>query len=253
MSTPKPLEDFDREIYEWQMWVEDFGAHGQEKLKGATVLVSRIGGLGSPVCYELAAAGVGRLVIAHAGDIQPSDLNRQLLMTHEKLGTPRVQCAAERLRELNPQLEVIPVNANISPENAEELVGAADVVVDCAPLFAERFAMNAACVASSTPMVECAMYDLEATLTTIIPGSTPCLRCLIPDEPNAWKREFPVFGAVSGTVGCMAAMEAIKILAGFGEPLAGRMLTMDLRHMRFSTHAIARRPSCPECGECSES
>lgn len=248
MPTPKPLQDIDRAIYEWQMWVEDFGAQGQEYLKGSTVLVSRIGGLGSPVCYELAAAGVGKLILAHAGDIKPSDLNRQLLMTHAKLGTPRVQCAKERLQELNPQLEVVPINANMSSENAEELVGMSDLVVDCAPLFAERFAMNSACVRSNTPMIECAMYDLEATLTTIIPGTTPCLRCLLPEEPKAWKREFPVFGAVSGSVGCLAAMEAIKVLSGFGEPLTGRMLTMDLRHMRFRTHEITRRPSCPECG-----
>ena len=248
MLTPKPLENTERSTYQWQMWVDDFGEEGQQRLKGASVLVSRIGGLGSPVCYELAAAGIGRLVIAHAGDIKPSDLNRQLLMTHEKIGTPRVDCAAERLREFNPRMEVVAVNANISTDNARELVNGVDLVVDCAPLFTERFAMNSACVASGTPMVECAMYDLEATLTTIVAGTTPCLRCLLPEEPKAWKREFPVFGAVSGTVGCMAAMEAIKVLSGFGEPLMGRMLTMDLRHMQFHTHHIARRPSCPECG-----
>ena len=248
MPAPQPLSDIERAVYEWQMWVEDFREAGQERLKGARVLVSRIGGLGSPVCYELAAAGVGGLTIAHAGNIKPSDLNRQLLMTHEKLGTPRVDCAKERLQELNPRLDVVAVNTNITPENALELINEVDLVVDCAPLFEERFAMNAACVATSTPMVECAMYDLEATLTTIIPGTTPCLRCLYPEEPRAWKREFPVFGAVSGTVGCMAAMEAIKVLAGIGAPLAGRMLTMDLRSMQFHSHQLTKHQGCPVCG-----
>ena len=97
-----PLEDVDRATYEWQMWVEDFGEAGQQRLKNASVLVSRCGGLGSPVAYELAAAGIGRLIIAHAGNVKPSDLNRQLLMTHDWLGKPRVESASRRLREHNP-------------------------------------------------------------------------------------------------------------------------------------------------------
>lgn len=243
------LEDVDRATYEWQMWVKDFGEAGQQRLKNASVLVSRCGGLGSPVAYELAAAGIGRLVIAHAGNVKPSDLNRQLLMTHDWLGKPRVESASRRLRELNPRLEVIAVNENLSEGNAEDLVGMADLVVDCAPLFEERFAMGDACMRQNKPMVECAMYDLEATITSLMPGRTPCLRCLVPEEPREWRREFPVFGAVSGTVGCMAAMEAIKILGDFGQPLFNRMLTMDLRSMRFDGHDLTRRPDCPSCGD----
>ena len=102
MIEPKSLTDEERAVYEWQMWVPEFGEEGQEKLKGASVLISRIGGLGGVVAYELAAAGVGRLVLAHAGDVKPSDLNRQLLMTHDGLGKSRVESAARRLRELNP-------------------------------------------------------------------------------------------------------------------------------------------------------
>lgn len=243
------LEDVDRATYEWQRWVKDFGEAGQERLKNASVLVSRCGGLGSPVAYELAAAGIGRLVIAHAGNVKPSDLNRQLLMTHDWLGKPRVESASRRLRELNPRLDVVAVNENLSEDNAEELVGMADLVVDCAPLFNERFAMGDACLRQRKPMVECAMYDLEATITSLMPGRTPCLRCLVPEEPRAWRREFPVFGAVSGTVGCMAAMEAIKILGEFGQPLFNRMLTMDLRTMRFDGVDLAKSPDCPACGE----
>ena len=244
-----PLEDVDRATYEWQMWVKDFGEAGQQRLKNASVLVSRCGGLGSPVAYELAAAGIGRLIIAHAGNVKPSDLNRQLLMTHDWLGKPRVESASRRLRELNPRLEVVAVNENLSADNAEELVGMSDLVVDCAPLFKERFAMGDACLRQSKPMVECAMYDLEATITSLMPGRTPCLRCLVPEEPREWRREFPVFGAVSGTVGCMAAMEAIKILGDFGQPLFNRMLTMDLRSMRFDGHDLARTPDYPACSD----
>lgn len=243
----KPLTDEDRAIYEWQLDVPGFGEKGQEKLKGASVLISRVGGLGSVVAYELAAAGIGRLILAHGGDIKPSDLNRQLVMTHGALGTSRVASAKRRLNELNPRMTIEAIAENITDDNVEQLVGEVDLVVDCAPLFEERFAMNREAVRQETPLVECAMYELEAHITTIIPGHTPCLTCLHPGKPPAWRRRFPVFGAVSGTVGCMGAMEAIKVLGGFGTPLAGRMITMDLRDMSFRTMKLSKNPNCPIC------
>ena len=239
-----PLEE---ETYRWQMWVRDFGPARQLKLRDASVFVSRLGGLGSLVAYQLAAAGIGRLVIAHAGNVKPSDLNRQLLMTHDWIGKPRIESARRRLLELNPRLEIVAVNANVSEANAAELVSQVDLIVDCAPMFEERFAMNRQAVLQRKPLVECAMYELEASLTTVLPGVTPCLACLTPTPPATWKREFPVFGAVSGTVGCMAAMEAIKMIAGFGNPLLGILLTMDLRSMEFRRRTITRNPECPVC------
>ena len=243
-----PLTDEERAIYEWQLWVHDFGEAGQEALKAATVMVSRIGGLGGMVAYQLAAAGVGRLVLAHAGDVKHSDLNRQLLMTYAALGTSRLDCAVARLRELNPRLDIVAVPENVSDANADELVSQADVVVDCAPLFEERFAMNRAAVSQGKPIVECAMYELQAQITSVIPGETPCLACIYPAPPPEWKREFPVFGAVSGSVGCLGAMEAIKIISGMGEPLAGRLLTLDLGSMETRTMRLTRRPGCDVCG-----
>ncbi|MCP3920440.1 MAG: HesA/MoeB/ThiF family protein [bacterium] len=244
---PSPLDERDHATYEWQLWVDGFGAEGQAKLKGATVLVTRVGGLGGVVAYELAAAGVGRLVLAHAGNLAPSDLNRQLLMTHDWLGKPRVECAERRLRELNPRLEVDAHAVNADASNVAELVDGVDLVVDCAPMFEERLALNAEIVRRRLPMVECAMYELAAQVTTIVPGRTPCLACRVPTPPPDWKRQFPVFGAVSGSVGCIAAMEAIKVLAGLGEPLLGRVLAYDLRDVRFSTFEIERDPACPVC------
>ena len=187
-------------------------------------------------------------MLAHAGDIEPSDLNRQLLMTHASVGTSRVDCATERLRQLNPRLDVVAVPENVCEENVAELVAQADLVVDCAPLFEERFLMNRAAVEQDTPLVECAMYELQAQITSVIPGETPCLACLYPERPPEWKREFPVFGAVSGTVGCLGAMEAIKIVSGIGDPLTGRLLTLDLRSMETKTMRIARRSDCDVCG-----
>ncbi len=237
----------ERLTYEWQMWVPGFGEREQKALKGATVLISRCGGLGGVVAYELAAAGIGHLILAHAGNVRHSDLNRQLLMTHDWLGKPRVESASRRLRELNPRLQVTAVSENISEENVARLVSGADVVVDCAPLFGERFLMNREAVRLGKPMVECAMYELECNLTTIFPGRTPCLACLHPGPPPAWKREFPVFGAVSGSVGCLAAMEAIKVISGLGTTLENRLLNFDLRTMRFRSWAIKRLPKCPVC------
>jgi molybdopterin/thiamine biosynthesis adenylyltransferase len=249
MSANEPLTVAERAACEWQLGVSDFGEEGQRKLKGASVLVSRLGGLGGVVAYELAAAGVGRLVLAHGGTLKPSDLNRQLLMRHNALGQARIDIAAKSLTALNPRLEIVAVPENVSEANATELVGRADVVVDCAPLFEERFAMNDACVRLAKPMVECAMYETEAHITSFKPGKTGCLRCLYPEKPDDWQRRFPVIGAVSGAVGCLGAMEAIKIIAGLGEPLFNRLLTCDLRAMSFNSVRLRPRVDCTVCGE----
>jgi molybdopterin/thiamine biosynthesis adenylyltransferase len=248
MGTPRPLTDAERALYEWQLWVGGFGEPGQERLKGASVLVSRCGGVGGAVAYQLAAAGVGRLVLAHAGNLRANDLNRQLLMSHDGIGRPRVEQAARRLREFNPFVEVEAVAENVSAENVERLVAGVDLVVACAPLFRERLLLNRAVVAQGKPLVDCAMYELEAQLTTVLPGRTPCLACLYPSEPPAWRREFPVFGAVAGTVGCLGALEAIKVLANLGEPLLAQLLVCDLRDVTFRKVAIGRRPGCAVCG-----
>lgn len=234
--------------YEWQLWTRDFGEMGQRRLKRATVLVSRIGGVGGAAALQLAAAGVGRLVLAHAGNLRLPDLNRQLLMTTDWIGKPRVESAARRLRELNPHVEIETVAENVSESNVARLVGRCDAVVSAAPLFSERLLMNREAVGGQKPLVDCAMYDFEGRLTTILPGRTACLSCLYPEPPPNWKREFPVFSAVASTVGSLAAVEVIKLLSGLGEPLAGRMLTFDLRDMSFRTIPIARRPDCPVCG-----
>lgn len=244
----KKLTDEERAIYQWQMWVPDFGEAGQERLKNASVMISRVGGIGGLVAYQLAAAGVGKLVLAHAGNVQPGDLNRQLLITHDWIGRPRIESIERRLLELNPRLQIVAVNANVNEENAAELVSMSDVIVDCAPLFTERLALNRQAVLQRKPIIECAMYELEAQLTTIVPGHTACLSCLFPIEPPTWKREFPVFGAVSGSVACMGAMEAIKLISGIGTPLLNRWLRYDLREMQFRTLTISRRIDCEVCG-----
>jgi len=241
------LTDQERAIYEWQMWLPDFGELAQRKLKRASVLISRVGGLGGLVAYELAAAGVGRLILAHGGKLHPSDLNRQLLQTHDQIGKPRIESIVRRLRDLNPNIEIIGVGENVSDANAVDLVNQADVIVDAAPLFEERFALNRAAVALNRPMVECAMYALEAHITTFIPGATGCLACLCSEVPATWRRQFPVLGAVSGTVACLGAVEVVKVLTGLGAPLTGVLLAMDLGSMQFRRLKIRQNPECPVC------
>jgi molybdopterin/thiamine biosynthesis adenylyltransferase len=247
-TPPRELTAEERAIYEWQMWLSGFGEEGQRRLKAASVLISRVGGLGGVVAYQLAAAGVGRLVLAMGGKVKPSDLHRHLQQSHDRIGEPRLPGVVKRLRELNPRVDIVAVEENVREENADGLVAQADVVVDAAPLFAERYALNGAAVRAGKPMVECAMFALEAHITTIVPGRTPCLRCITPEPPPDWKRQFPVLGAVSGTVGCLGAIEVVKLLTGIGEPLAGTLLVMDLGSMQFRRLKVARREDCRVCG-----
>ena len=242
----------EREIYQWQMWIPDLGEAGQRKLRDASVLVTRVGGVGGTAALYLAAAGVGRIVLAHGGNIKKSDLHRQVLMSHGKVGEPRVEVAAARLRDLNPHVQVEAVAENVSDSNAAKLVGSIDVVVDAAPRFEERLLLNRQVVRQKKVMVECGMYEMEGSVTTIVPGKTACLACLYPSPPSDWKREFPVLGAVSGMIGCLGAVEAIKVLAGIGKTLAGRMVICDLGEMNFRTVELKKNPECAVCNSTGE-
>jgi len=238
----------ERAIYDWQMWVPGVGEEGQLKLKNASVLVSRVGGLGGLVALELAAAGVGKLILAHGGVLQPSDLNRQLLQTHDHIGKPRIDSIVRRLKDLNPRCDIVGVPENASEANADALVAQADIVVDAAPMFQERLALNAAAFRAGKPMVECAMHTLDASVTTFVPGKTGCLACYIPEVPPTWKRQFPVFGAVSGTAACIGAMEVIKLITGIGSTLQGELLSMNLSTMQFRKVRLPKRADCAVCG-----
>lgn len=243
----KDLTPEEKAVYEWQIWMPGFGEEAQRKLKASTALVSRVGGLGGPLAQQLVAAGIGRLILVHGGNLKPSDLNRQILMTHDWIGKPRAEIAAKRLRELNPRTEITAVPENFTEENAARLVGMADIVFDCAPLFEERFLMNRECVRQKKPLVDCAMYGMEGQVMVIRPGKTACLACLYPEVPKSWKRQFPVIGAVSATAGAIGAMEGIKILTGLGKPLEGEMLYYDLKDVSFQKIPVARRPDCAVC------
>ncbi|MEH1954485.1 MAG: HesA/MoeB/ThiF family protein [Nostoc sp.] len=247
--TPSELERYHR-----QMMLPNFGEAGQKRLKSATVLVTGVGGLGGTSALYLAVAGVGRLILVRGGDLRLDDLNRQVLMTNDWVGKPRVFKARETLQAINPDIQVEAVHDYVTKENVDSLVQSADIAVDCAHNFTERNLLNEACVRWQKPMVEAAMDGMEAYLTTIIPGVTPCLSCLFPEKPDWNQRGFSVIGAVSGTLACLSALEVIKLITKFSQPLLSQLLTIDLMRMEFAKRHSYHDPSCLVCGSssCSE-
>jgi molybdopterin-synthase adenylyltransferase len=241
--TPTEIERYHR-----QMMLPNFGEAGQKKLRQATVLVTGVGGLGGTAALYLAVAGVGRLVLARGGDLRQDDMNRQILMTDDWVGKPRVLKAKETLSAINPDVEIEAIPEYVTPENVDSLVLQSDVTLDCAHNFDERDLLNAASVRWRKPMVEAAMNGMEAYLTTIIPGETPCLSCIFPEKPDWDRRSFGVLGAVSGTLACLTALEAIKVITGWEKPLLSELLTMDLGRLNFAKRRPYHDPNCPVCG-----
>jgi molybdopterin-synthase adenylyltransferase len=241
--TPTELERYQR-----QMMLPGFGEEAQRKLRKATVLVTGVGGLGGTAALYLAVAGVGRLILVRGGDLRLDDMNRQILMTDDWVGKPRVFKAKETLSAINPDVEIEAIGEYVTAANVDSLVLQADIALDCAHNFEERDLLNAACVRWRKPMIEAAMNSMEAYLTTIIPGETPCLSCIFPEKPDWDRRSFGVLGAVSGTLACLTALEAIKVITGVGKPLLSQLLTMDLGTLEFAKRRPYHDPDCPICG-----
>jgi molybdopterin/thiamine biosynthesis adenylyltransferase len=238
--TPEELERYDRQLRVW-------GVEAQERLRRSTALVVGVGGLGSPVAMYLAAAGVGRLVLVDPEVVELSNLNRQVLHWTTDLGRAKVESAAEKLRRLNPHVEVVAVRRRIeSLEDAVQLVREVDVVVDCLDNWRTRFLINEACVRLGKPLVHAAVRGLYGQLMVVKPGEGPCLRCLVPEEPPQEER-IPVAGPTPGALGALEAMEAVKLLTGYGEPLVGKLLVYDGLHGSVDVIAVRKRENCPVC------
>lgn len=244
-----PITEEEHKIYARQIQDPIFGLDGQEKLKGSSVMVSRVGGLGGTVAMELARAGIGKLVLAHDGEVEHENLNRMHLAFRSDIGKNRVEVFTETLLRINPDLQVNAVSDNASEQNADELVSYADVVVDAAPLFEERYAMNRAIVKQRKPMVTAGMYGLEGYVSTIIPGHTPCMSCLFPDPPEGWDlRCFPVITPSPVLIATIAVMEVIKIITNKGEMLTNTLLHTDLLNNSFRKLSVERNVKCEVCG-----
>jgi adenylyltransferase/sulfurtransferase len=237
--------------YSRQILLPQFGIEGQERLRAATVLVVGAGGLGSPVALYLAAAGVGRIAIADHDQVDLSNLQRQILHATSRIGALKVDSARAALADLNPDVQVIPVPHRLEGVLLREQVDAADVVVDGSDNFATRFAVNAACVAAGRPLVSGAVIRWEGQVSVFgaHPGD-PCYRCLYGagGEIEDTCSRNGILAPVAGVVGTIQATETLKLIAGVGTPLAGRLLLIDALQMSFRTMTLTRDPACPVCG-----
>ncbi len=242
-----PLTPTELGRYRRQIMLPGFGAEAQQKLKDSTVLVTGVGGLGGTAALYLAVAGVGKLILVRGGDLRLDDMNRQILMTEDWVGQPRVLKARQTLQQINPDVRIEILAEYVTPSNVDALVQNADIALDCTHNFGERNLLNAACVRWGKPMIEAAMNDMDAYLTTMIPGETACLSCLFPEKPDWESHGFGVLGAVSGTLACLTALEAIKLITGLGQPLTSQLLTMDLAQAEFRKLKTHRDPHCSVC------
>jgi molybdopterin/thiamine biosynthesis adenylyltransferase len=230
------------------------GGDGQQKLMEARVLVIGAGGLGSPAAMYLAAAGVGTIGLVDFDRVELSNLQRQLLHDTEDVGRPKVESGRERLIELNPNVEVVAHQVALSSENAFEVLGGYDVVVDGTDNFPVRYLVNDATQMLGKPLVYGSIYQWEGQASVFLPGrETPCYRCLFPEPPPPGTvpscAEGGVFGVLPGIVGSIQAVEAIKLVLGVGEPLVGKLLLYDSLSNEFTTVRLRWDPDCPVCGK----
>jgi len=230
------------------------GGQGQQKLMDASVLVIGAGGLGSPAAMYLAAAGVGTIGLVDFDHVDLSNLQRQLLHDTSDVGRPKVVSATERLNELNPTVEVVAHETLLSSANAFDVLGPYDVIVDGTDNFPVRYLVNDASQMLGKPLVYGSIFQWEGQASLFLPGpDTPCYRCLFPEPPPPGTvpscAEGGVFGVLPGIIGSIQAVEAIKLILGVGESLAGKLVLYDALRNEFTTVNLRWDPDCPVCGK----
>jgi adenylyltransferase/sulfurtransferase len=242
--------------YSRQIMLPQIDVAGQQRLLEGHALIIGLGGLGSPVAMYLAASGVGHLTLADFDDVELSNLQRQIVHGQTDIGSSKVVSASQTLKALNSEIEVFTVNKRLDGDALLAAVNAADVVIDASDNFATRFAINRACSLESTPLVSGAAIRLEGQVSvfnhqeTVNGKKQACYRCLYSedqDEQDATCSENGVLSPVVGIIGSIQATEAIKILAGFGTTLSGRLLTLDAATMEFREIRLSQDPTCPVC------
>ncbi|MGF1468243.1 MAG: molybdopterin-synthase adenylyltransferase MoeB [Sandaracinaceae bacterium] len=254
VERPPELSAAQLERYSRHLLLPEVGEKGQEKLLKGRVLLLGAGGLGSPAALYLAAAGVGTLGIVDNDAVDASNLQRQILHGTARVGEPKVESATSRLRDLNPDVEVLPFAERLTSENIDRIFDHGwDVVVDGLDNFPTRYLVNDASVWKDVPVVHGSIFRFDGQVTTFWPRRGPCYRCLYPEPPPAHLApscaEAGVLGVLPGIIGTLQATEAIKLLLGQGDLLTGRLLTYDSLKMRFRTLKLRRDPCCTVCGE----
>jgi molybdopterin/thiamine biosynthesis adenylyltransferase len=236
------------ERYARHLVLREVGGPGQQKLKGASVLIVGAGGLGSPAALYLAAAGVGTVMLADPDVVDRSNLQRQIIYAEADVGQPKAEAAADRLAAPNPHILVAGYDGAFDAESADELVAGVDLVLDGTDDFATRFAVNAACVRHGKTLVSGAIGRWTGQIGVF--AGQPCYQCLVPEIPPEAETcaVVGVVGALAGVIGSMMALEAVKLIVGAGEPLAGRLLIYDSLAGETRTVRVGADPACPVCG-----
>ncbi len=243
--------------YSRHLIIPEVGEEGQRALLDARVLMLGAGGLGSPAALYLAAAGVGTIGLIDSDVVDRSNLQRQVLHTDERVGTPKVDSAEATLKALNPDIEIVPFETRLTSDNAMEIFEQGwDVIVDGGDNFPTRYLVNDAAVHLDIPIVHGSVYRFEGQVTTFVPHDGPCYRCLYPEPPPPEFapscQEAGVLGVLPGVIGLLQATEVVKLIIGAGSPLKGRLLAFDALDMKFRELKLRKDPTCPMCGEDAE-
>lgn len=239
--------------YSRHILLDQIGIEGQSRLLASHALVIGAGGLGSPAAFYLASAGLGRITLVDNDSVDLTNLQRQILHTSERVGMPKAESGRMTLAAINPDVVVDALVERVEGERLKQLVADADVVLDCSDNFGTRHAVNAACVEAGVPLVSGAAirFDGQISVFDVSRPDAPCYACLFPPDQEFEEVQcstMGVFAPLVGIIGTMQAAEALKLLAGIGEPLAGRLLLLDGMAMEWTAIRIARNPECPVCG-----
>ncbi|MDH3319314.1 MAG: molybdopterin-synthase adenylyltransferase MoeB [Betaproteobacteria bacterium] len=239
--------------YSRHILLEEFGVEGQERLRAAAALMVGAGGLGCPAALYLAASGIGRLTIADADCVDLTNLQRQILYRTDSVGAKKVEEARKSLAAMNPEVEIVPLAERVQGEVVERLVANADVVLDCSDNFATRHALNRACVKYSRPLISGAAirFDGQLMVFDLRQKDAPCYACLFPEEGEVEEVQCSVMGVLApltGTIGAMQALEAVKLLAGAGDTPLGQLTLFDAKKSELRSVRVKKDPRCAVCG-----
>lgn len=244
--TPEQIDRYSRNIL-----LKPVGGKGQRKLLESGVLIIGMGGLGSPIALYLAAVGIGKLGLVDFDSVEVSNLQRQVIHHNSDVGRPKVLSAADRIKSINPDVKVEPYKTKLDSSNVLDIMSGYDVIVDGSDNFSTRYLVNDACHFTKKPLIHGSLFQFEGQATVFLPGKG-CYRCLYPSPPPPGTipscQEAGILGVLPGIIGLIEATEAIKLILGIGNSLAGQLLVFDALDMEFTKVKLRRNPDCPVCG-----